>query len=74
MNLVAKPMKHAILCLPMQDQNKQKNQPKATLKSASSIQTQAAAAGIRFASHDSVKVASSWMIARYAGTFKKLAE
>lgn len=55
--------------------NKPKNERKAAIvKNSGAIQNQAESSGVRFASRDSVKLASSWMIARYAVTFKKLAQ
>jgi hypothetical protein len=38
------------------------------------LRDQTASSGVRFASKDAVKEASCWAIARYAKTFKRLAE
>jgi hypothetical protein len=56
----------------MQGSQKQKVETKTTAKPHA--QNKASESGVRFASNASVKVASSWMISRYAGTFKRLAQ
>lgn len=43
-------------------------------KNVNSVRNQTESSGVRFASDDSVKAASSWAIGKYAKTFQKLAQ